>query len=381
MFRTQKIFIIGVLFMAFTNGCSITNSNHIQEKERSNQEVSSSGIAFDGKDIMQKMSIGEHINMFWKFFFEKGEKVPTEPLPQERVDLSALFDGGPRGLKSAWLGHSSLLINIDGYSILTDPVFERKVTVVGPTRFNTELPLEIDDLPSVDVVIISHNHYDHLNKYSVRQLKEKVTVFLVPVGVGPLLKKWGVPEEKIVEMNWWDEVEPVEGLRIAATPSQHFSGRGVFDKNKSLWASWVIQSADNRVFFSGDSGYFDGFKEIGRKYGPFDVAFLECGAYNERWSAVHMMPEETVQAFLDLKGKMLQPIHWATYNLAFHAWYEPIERLTSEAWNRGAPVSSPIIGQVVDYQKDTTANLWWLPAMERSRGNNQSPELAVDLGQ
>lgn len=381
MFRTQKIFIIGVLFIAFTNGCSTTNSNHIQEKERSNQEVSSFGIAFDGKDIMQKMSIGEHINMFWKFFFEKGEKVPTEPLPQERVDLSALFDGGPRGLKSAWLGHSSLLINIDGYSILTDPVFERKVTVVGPTRFNTELPLEIDDLPSVDVVIISHNHYDHLNKYSVRQLKEKVTVFLVPVGVGPLLKKWGVPEEKIVEMNWWDEVEPVEGLRIAATPSQHFSGRGVFDKNKSLWASWVIQSADNRVFFSGDSGYFDGFKEIGRKYGPFDVAFLECGAYNERWSAVHMMPEETVQAFLDLKGKMLQPIHWATYNLAFHAWYEPIERLTSEAWNRGAPVSSPIIGQVVDYQKDTTANLWWLPAMERSRGNNQSPELAVDLGQ
>jgi len=319
--------------------------------------------------------------MILKFFFEKGEKVPVEPLPQRHLEVPELLSGGEDSLRAAWLGHSSLLVNVNGYSILTDPVFEKKVTVVGPSRFNPELPLEIEDIPSVDVVIISHNHYDHLNKFSVQKLKDKSGVFLVPLGVGALMEKWGIPAKKIVELSWWEEVEPLAGLKIVATPTQHFSGRGLFDRNKTLWASWVIQTAEHRLFFSGDSGYFEGFKEIGRKYGPFDVTFLECGAYNERWSAVHMMPEETVQAFFDLKGKVLQPIHWATFNLAFHTWYEPVERLLSEARNRNALVSTPVIGEVVDYQMDARVNLWWLPAMEKTRVTGQGQELAVELGQ
>lgn len=323
------------------------------------------------------MTLTQHLDMYYDFFFKKGEKVPREQLPQQQVNILDLKGDSRKGLKASWLGHSSLLINIDGYSILTDPVFERKVSPVGPSRFNDSLPLEIQDLPSVDVVIISHDHYDHLNTFSIRQLVDKTKVFIVPQRVGKRLAKWGVPEEKIVELNWWDETTPIGELSIAATPAQHFSGRGLFDKNSTLWASWVIRTKQHTIFFSGDTGYFDGFKEIGHKYGPFDVTFLECGAYNEHWSKVHMAPEQTVQAFLDLDGKILQPIHWATFNLALHPWYEPIERLTKEARVRGVTLSTPIMGDTVDYAQQIVAKRWWEPAMERGRKSNSHKELAA----
>lgn len=330
-------------------------------------------MAGDATQVMNKMTVKEHIEMYWKFFFEKGEKIPTERLPQKRLEYTQLFGEKKNGLKTAWLGHSSLLINIDGYSILTDPVFEAKVSPVGPTRFNKELPITAQDVSAVDVVIISHDHYDHLNKYSVLQLVDKTGLFIVPLGVGKRLEKWGVPVTKIVELNWWDDIQPLAGLTITATPSQHFSGRGLFDRNSTLWASWVIKTDNHSLFFSGDSGYFDGFKKIGEQYGPFDVTFLECGAYNEGWSNVHMFPEETVQAFFDLGGKVLQPIHWATFNLALHSWYEPAERLVDEALEKGATISTPLIGQVVDYNETVTADLWWREVLDNqdSRSSEQ----------
>lgn len=330
---------------------------------------------FESVTVMNKRSLKKSINMYWKFFFEKGEKVPKSPLPQQYLQLSELFAESRQTLKASWLGHSSMLINIDGYSILTDPVFERKVSIVGPSRFNTKLPLNVEDLPSVDVVIISHDHYDHLNKYSVKRLIEKTSVFLVPLKVGERLLKWGVPQEKIVELNWWDEWNPIGDLIIAATPSQHFSGRGLTDRNSTLWASWVIKTPVHSVFFSGDTGYFSGFKDIGEKYGPFDVTFLECGAYNQSWSNIHMFPEQTVQTFIDLKGKILQPIHWATFNLALHAWYEPIDRLISEAWIKNVHLSVPVIGQVVDYEKPLTVELWWTPLRDENM-ESAKPEVA-----
>lgn len=330
-------------------------------------------------EVLNKMSIKEHIAMYWKFFFEKGEKVPDEPLPQKTVQFSELFDGSEKGLKASWLGHSSLLLHIDGHTVLTDPVFEKKVSPVGPTKFNRELLFDIKEFPPVDIVIISHDHYDHLNKFSIQKLSEKVGTFIVPLGVKQRLMKWGVVTEKIVELDWWQQSSPQNGLTITATPSRHFSGRGLFDRNKTLWASWVIQTDSHKVFFSGDTGYFDGFKEIGQKYGPFDITFLECGAYNVHWSNVHMFPEETVQAYFDLRGKVLQPIHWATFNLSLHPWYEPIERLTDEAFQRGAIVSTPVMGCIVNYEKPIVADFWWLPAMERSRKVRVQPEIASDL--
>lgn len=316
--------------------------------------------------VMHRMSLKEHLEMYRQFFFERGEKIPVGDLPQERVNLTQLFTKNNWGLRAAWLGHSSLLINIDGFIVLTDPIFQRKVSPVGPVRFNRELPLQVEELEAVDVVIVSHDHYDHLNKHSIQQLATKAGLFVVPEKVGERLRKWGVAAEKIVELNWWQEHRSQAGLTITATPARHFSGRTPFDRNNTLWASWVIQTESHRVFYSGDSGYFPGFQEIGRKYGPFDVAFMECGAYNERWSNVHMFPEQTVQAFQELGGSILQPVHWATFNLALHPWYEPIERLIDKAWSSNVQISAPMIGQVVDYDKPLLTELWWLSSMERS---------------
>jgi L-ascorbate metabolism protein UlaG (beta-lactamase superfamily) len=329
--------------------------------------------------VMNSMTVKEHLQMYREFFFVKGEKVPRGQLPQMQLALPELLNNERSGLKVSWLGHSSLLMQIDGYSILTDPVFERKVSLIGPSRFSADLPLSVYALQHVDVVIVSHDHYDHLNKFSVQQLVDKTGVFIVPLKVGKRLIKWGVPKEKIVELGWWDEAHPQSGLKIAATPAQHFSGRGLFDRNSTLWASWVIETGKHKVFFSGDTGYFDGFKEIGKKYGPFDVAFLECGAYNEHWSNVHMFPEQTVQAGIDLGARVLQPIHWATFNLAMHAWYEPVERLTEAAWNRSVKLSIPVMGQVVDYHKPGATELWWLEAMVESKGagGDENPALGA----
>ncbi len=272
--------------MAIFGACTSTQTDYTQHPNKTMFTQSDSQSALEGVVVMNKMSVRERIEMYWKFFFEKAEKTPLESLPQHQLQISELFNGQEHGLKSSWIGHSSMLINIGGHSILTDPVFERKVSPIGPVRFNEELPLNIRDLPAVDVVIISHDHYDHLNKFSIQQLSDKAGVFIVPLGVGKRLVKWGIREDKIIELNWWDEYHLQGNLTIVATPAQHFSGRGLFDKNSTLWASWVIKTPRYSVFFSGDTGYFKGFKEIGEKYGPFDVTFLECGAYNERWSNI-----------------------------------------------------------------------------------------------
>ena len=375
------IFIIVASLLTIKGACALSGSASTEHSNESISMQSEPKSTSNSASVLNKMTIKEHFEMYWKFFFEKGEKTPEELLPQQKLDLAELFTGGGNDLKAAWLGHSSLLINIDGYSILTDPIFESKVSLVGPTRFNKKLPLDIEELHAVDVVIISHDHYDHLNKHSVQQLSRKAGLFIVPLRVGKLLVKWGIPEKKIVELNWWEEFHLDSKLIIAATPSQHFSGRGLFDKNITLWASWVIKTDNHSIFFSGDSGYFGGFKEIEKKYGPFDVTFLECGAYNQQWSNIHMFPEQTVQAFLDLGGNILQPVHWATFNLALHAWYEPIERLTNAAFEKGSSLSIPLMGQVVNYQKSVTANPWWRPVMEKSHNKINQQQLLTSSNQ
>lgn len=359
-------FIIGVFIMTLNAACTLSDPDATEQyhntEDKNTKQISTNHNA----QVMNNMSIKEHLKMYWQFFFVKENRVPSVALPQQQLNTNELFDGKQDGLRVSWLGHSSLLINIDGNSVLTDPIFENKVSIVGPTRFNKELPLSVDDLISVDVVLISHNHYDHLNKFSIQQLIEKTGVFIVPKKVSKLLIKWDVPEEKIVELNWWDEFKVNDTLTIVSTPSQHFSGRGFFDRNETGWSSWVIKSPNQNVFFSGDTGYFDGFKEIGDKYGPFDMTFLECGAYDDRWSNIHMAPEETVQAHIDLRGKLLQPIHWSTFNLALHPWYEPMERVVASAWNNGINVSTPVMGSIVNFNDSPENNLWWLSTMKKN---------------
>ena len=314
---------------------------------------------FKGNTKAFSMPARDWLTMTCRFLFEKNDQMPTVVLPTQQVDFSYFSTQQKDQLNSTWLGHSSIMLNINGYKILFDPVFEKKVSIVGPTRFNGDVPFNPEMLSNIDVVIISHNHYDHLNKYSIQLLTPKTKKFIVPLLVGEQLVSWGVPHNKIVELDWWEGTAFDNNLKITATPAQHFSGRGVRDRNKTLWASWVITTPEYKVFFSGDSGYFNGFKDIGNRFGPFDITFIECGAYDELWRPVHMFPEETVQAHLDLKGKVLHPIHWGTFNLALHSWYDPMQRLAKAATAKHIVITTPMAGQSIQYGSGDLGSYWW----------------------
>ncbi len=317
----------------------------------------------DGKFLnyhsWQEPSFGEYLTTAWDFLFTGEQRTPEDSIPRQIVNLSHFKNAGSNQLNVTWLGHSSLMINQDGHKILTDPVFKSSVSIVGPSRYNGDLPLEIDKIQQVDVVVISHNHYDHLNKFSIQFLNDKTHLFVVPLAVGAQLEEWGVSGDKIIELDWWEEYQVKEDLMIAATPSQHFSGRGIADRDETLWASFVIKGPNHRIFFSGDSGYFDGFLNIGKKYGPFDMTFIETGAYNEKWHFIHMFPEETVQAHVDLNGDVLHPIHWGTFNLSLHSWFEPMERLTTHADSLGVRAVTPIVGETTIYDEYLPIVRWW----------------------
>ncbi|MEQ9468533.1 MAG: MBL fold metallo-hydrolase [Ekhidna sp.] len=261
-----------------------------------------------------------------------------------------------------WFGHSTILMKINGVTILADPVIvgERAsmFSFMGPERFDYTYQLTIDELPEIDAVILSHDHYDHLDYPTIKALKERVNRFYLPLGVGAHFERWGVPAENITELNWWDELD-FKGLRLAFAPTRHFSGRGFGDRFKTLWGSWVILGENKRVYFSGDSGYFPGFKEIGEKYGPFDLTFMECGAYNEGWSEIHMFPEETAQAHLDVKGRLLMPIHWGKFDLSLHPWKESVQRLNKKALEENIRLFTPEVGQIVSLSDSSDLDQWW----------------------
>ena len=290
---------------------------------------------------------------------EKVDPVPKKPLPLvplSREKLDALSDDEVHLVK---LGHSSMLIKTNGKYWLIDPMFADRASpfsFMGPQRFQPT-PISIDELPPIEKVLISHNHYDHLDKAAIIKLVAKTRQFLVPMGVEGDLEKWGVDKAKITRFNWWQELKTDDAL-FAFTPTQHFSGRGLTDSDKTLWGSWVIKTAGKSLYFSGDSGYFDGFKTIGEKYGPFDLTLIETGAYNEDWPDIHMTPEKSVQAHIDLRGKTMLPIHNSTFDLSFHPWYEPLNRVKAEADKRQVQLTTPLVGEVftIDQVNDSA---WW----------------------
>ena len=260
-----------------------------------------------------------------------------------------------------WLGHSACFLEIDGKKILIDPMLGQHagpLPLLSPKRYNATLPIEIEAMPYIDVVLISHDHYDHLAHGSIRKLKDKVGHFYVPLGVGAHLVSWGVEKRKVTELNWWDEAA-FEEFTFVCAPARHFSGRGL-TSNRTLWSSWIIQSSSKRLYFSGDSGYGPHFKEIGDKYGPFDFSMMECGQYNIEWPQIHMMPEETVQATLDVKSRLMLPIHWGAFSLAMHPWTDPIIRVTAEAKNLDVRITTPMIGEVIALDSASISNSrWW----------------------
>lgn len=290
-----------------------------------------------------------------------GNKKPDELLKPEKFTKSQWVP--TKEAKVMWFGHSAMLVFIDEMSILIDPMLSEVPAphpMLGQPRFATELPMALDSIGHVDAILISHDHYDHLDYESIKQLKDRCDQFLVPLGVGAHLRRWDVPEAQIQELDWWDETT-YKGLNLAFTPSRHFSGRGINDRSTTLWGSWVIIGENERIYFSGDGGYGPHFKEIGEKYGPFDFAMMECGQYNPSWDQIHMMPEETAQAGVDVQAKRVMPIHWGAFTLAMHSWTDPVERVSKKAAALDLPLVTPEIGRLFTVQDSTySGSQWWI---------------------
>ncbi len=369
------VLILGTfLFSGFTINHSFNSAQYNREDMRM-QRIQDSKQYKNGK-FHNRVPWNQTpaFSTLWDFLFKNNQRTPQDSLPRQQVDLTFFNQSNANHLSATWLGHSSLLINLDGYKIVTDPVLEKRASIFGPTRYNGPLPVDIHQLTDIDVVLISHNHYDHLNKFSIRLLDPHTKRFIVPLAVGAQLEKWGVSRDKITEMDWWEEVVIGPDFKIAATPTQHFSGRSLTDRNKTLWASYVLAGPQHKIYFSGDSGYFTGFKQIGSQYGPFDMTFLECGAYNKAWRHIHMLPEETAQAHLDLKGNILHPIHWGTFNLSLHAWYEPMQRLMQAADSLGITVVTPVVGATTVFKTNLPQERWW-PSLRETSKRADAPEV------
>ena len=306
-------------------------------------------------------SLKGSVSLLKDFVKGNSNRRPVQGIPMKLIDMN-LFQRD-RQPKVTWFGHSACMLELQGKIILLDPMFGRTPSpfpFLGRNRYSEKLPLKIENLPEIDLVIFSHDHYDHLDYGSIKKIKSKVNQFIVPLGVGSHLERWGVSPDCIKELDWWDEFE-YEGFHFACAPAQHFSGRSLTDRDATLWCSWVIESEETKIFFSGDSGYGQHFKEIGEKYGPFEVTLMECGQYNKHWSKIHMMPEETVQAQLDVKGKLLIPIHWGAFTLSLHDWNDPIKRVTRAAEEQNVPISTPEIGETVLIGSGQyPSTVWWL---------------------
>ncbi|MEP4101888.1 MBL fold metallo-hydrolase [Paraglaciecola sp.] len=343
----KKLLLIGGMIMASSCVKNVDNDNSVKK--------------FTNTEINQTTSKSDYYDMIKAYWNDKRDQatpnfnIPVIPLIDELLapdESDILFR----------LGHSSILLRIDQNLILFDPVFSERASPVqwmGPKRFH-QPPISIEQLPNIKAVIISHDHYDHLDKHAILELDKKVEFFITPLKVGKHLESWGIEKSKITELNWWQSTQ-VDTLKITATPAQHFSGRGLLDKDETLWASWAIQGAESNIYFGGDSGYFGGFKEIGERLGPFDLTLIETGAYHELWPEVHMFPEQSLQAHVDLKGDVMLPIHNGTFDLSLHNWNEPLQRITELAADKEVVVLTPKFGERVNVKtpERTTFN-WWL---------------------
>jgi L-ascorbate metabolism protein UlaG (beta-lactamase superfamily) len=306
------------------------------------------------------MNVSDIFSMMKDYITGAKDRNPAGQLPVSKIDWNKIKS---KEDSLTWFGHSAFLLSLDNKKMLVDPMLgpvASPVSFVGSKRYSEDLLPIIDELPPIDAVFITHDHYDHLDYPSIRKLKHKVGHFFVPYGVSAHLVRWGVSKEKITELNWWDETE-FQGLKVAFTPSKHFSGRGLLNRDTTLWGGWVILGKQTRFYTSGDGGYDAHFKEIGEKYGPFTLSLIEGGQYDRRWSWVHMTPEEAVQANQDVKGENMMLIHWGAFTLAYHGWTEPIERALAETKKANVNLVSPQIGETILLGGELTNNnsSWW----------------------
>ncbi len=304
---------------------------------------------------------------------------PASSLPVV-ARTAADFAGAAPDLRVTWLGHSTLLVEIEGARVLVDPVWGEHASpspLFGVKRFYAP-PLALADLP-LDAIVISHDHYDHLDAPTIKALAERVPRFIVPLGVGAHLEYWGVDPERITELDWWERTE-VGGVDLVSTPARHFSGRFLTDRDATLWSGWAFVGDARRVFYSGDTALAPEFEEIGERLGPFDLALIEAGAYNAAWADVHLGPEQAVEVHQMVRGGLLVPVHWGLFDLALHGWTEPAERIRAAAEQAGVPVAFPRPGESVSLDAVPTVPWWptfpWETAEEAPVASSGMPQRA-----
>ncbi|MCB0706991.1 MAG: MBL fold metallo-hydrolase [Saprospiraceae bacterium] len=304
-------------------------------------------------------SFRDMIDILYKQFTNRKEREPLVDLPIESFN-KAHFLQEDNLAKIIWYGHSVLLFRINGKTIFIDPMLGPDAAPIAPMtvkRFSANTLDLIDDFPEIDLMLLSHDHYDHLDYQSILRLKSKTKKYYVALGVKRHLEKWGIDRDKIQEFDWWNN-QVYADIEITFTPSRHFSGRGISDRAKSLWGGWVFKTPTENIWFSGDGGYGAHFKEIGDRLGPFDFGFMECGQYNEKWSLIHMFPHESVQAALDARVKRAMPVHWGAFSLAQHPWKEPANGFIDAALKQQLQICLPKPGQLFCI-RDGFADAWW----------------------
>jgi len=367
IFKMIGIFIaaiIGLLTIIATLFLNISPQFGTGASKAQKMVYAKSGHYENGK-FVNRIPTVMHLR-YWKMmkelFKSSPNRRPKENIVVEKIDSTAIENHNPGITQLTWFGHSTFLLEMDGKKILIDPMFGEAPAphpLLGPKRYSKELPIEIEKLPYIDAIILSHDHYDHLDYQSIQKLKGKVGQYYTSLGVGNHLLGWGIAKDKVHQLNWWESID-FDGIELICSPARHFSGRGLFDRAATLWCSWIITGKKDKIYFSGDSGYDIHFKEIGEKYGPFDIALMECGQYNEDWKDFHLMPEETIQASIDLKSKLVLPIHWGAFTLAFHDWTDPVERATKKANELNMPITTPKIGEpVIVGNTSFPSEEWW----------------------
>ncbi|MBX9767314.1 MAG: MBL fold metallo-hydrolase [Bdellovibrionales bacterium] len=360
------IVVLGALTALVLNLWSDFGSNpsgeRLKKVETSTNYKDGNFVNLQPTDVMRKgVSTLETLQTF--LFGKKSDELePRTPVPSVQTDLGAIQDDVP---VVVWFGHSSYLIKYRGKNILVDPVlsgyaspFSFLINAFPGTHFYTP-----SKMPNIDLVIISHDHYDHLDFTTLTELKGRVAHLIVPLGVGSHLERWGISRDAFTELDWWESKKVNEDLEVTATPARHFSGRGLV-RNKTLWASFVLRVGAHKIFIGGDSGYDAQFTEIGKRLGPIDLAMLECGQYNEDWPMIHMFPEESAQAGKDLGARQVMAVHWGKFVLAYHSWKEPIQRFLKKAHELGLSPVAPRIGEPIILGQPIQNEAWWIEGLD-----------------
>ena len=350
---------LGILVALFLNKDSYGGTVSGARLERAERSARWSEGQFHNLVATKPMVDGGYWVSMKQYFSGGASRVPKIPIPTATFDPVAFAKAD--GLQAVWLGHSTALLRLDGITILTDPVFDDEVSIsmgLNSTGRFFASPIAREQLPPIDIVILSHDHWDHLEQSTVEYFSSKPTRFVVPLAVGAHLERWGMSADQIVEVDWWDTTR-VGSVDVICTPARHLSGRSPLQFNRTLWSSWSIVSGRHRIFFSGDTGPGDHFAEIGMRYGPFDLTLMQIGAYGDLWPDIHTTPEEVVAAQIALGGRCLLPVHWGTFDLALHKWDEPIVRLTAAAVRAGVQLTVPRPGQLFDADDPPVLTGWW----------------------